>query len=113
MQKDSKLFYIILLVFSTSLGGIGQFLFKEGLLQSSFYIEVLVIAFGVLVYVISTAIYFYTLARTHLSWAYGFGGISYIVAELLAYFVLLEPVGIARWIGVLIIAVGTALVGLS
>lgn len=113
MQKDSKLFYIVLLVFSTSLGGIGQFLFKEGLLQTALYLEVLVIAIGVLAYVISTAIYFYTLARTHLSWAYGFGGISYIVAELLAYFVLLEPVGIARWIGVLIIAIGTALVGLS
>ncbi len=113
MQKDSKVFYIILLVFSTSLGGIGQFLFKEGLLQSGLYLEVLVIAVGVLVYVASTAIYFYTLARTHLSWAYGFGGISYIVAELLAYFVLAEPVGIARWIGVLVIAIGTALVGLS
>jgi len=113
MQMDSKPFYIILLIFSTSLGGIGQFLFKEGLLQPALYLEVLVIAAGVLVYAISTAIYFYTLARTHLSWAYGFGGISYIVAELLAYFVLLEPVGIARWIGVLIIAIGTALVGLS
>ena len=113
MKKDSKLFYIVLLIFSTSLGGIGQFLFKEGLLQSALYLEVLVIAIGVLIYVISTAIYFYTLARTHLSWAYGFGGISYIVAELLAYFVLLEPVGITRWVGVLIIAIGTALVGLS
>ena len=113
MSKHGKLFYVLLLVVSTSLGGVGQLLFKTGLLQSDIYWTALIISAGIFVYVVSTAIYFYTLARVQLSWAYGFGGLSYIVAELLAYAVLAEPVGWMRWIGVIIIAIGTALVGLS
>ncbi len=112
-NDKGKLFYVLLLVVSTSLGGVGQLLFKAGLLQQSAYIAAIAIAIGILVYVISTAVYFYTLARVQLSWAYGFGGLSYIVAEVLAYLVLAEPVGWARWTGVVVIAIGTMLVGWS
>ena len=62
---------------------------------------------------ISTVIYFYVLGRTHLSWAYGFTGLSYIFASAIAFLFLGELVPGLRWLGIAIIAIGTALVGSS
>lgn len=49
----------------------------------------------------------------HLSWAYSMGGLSYIFAVLLAHLALGESVPFLRWVGVLVIAVGVAMIGLS
>lgn len=109
-MRDTKFMYILLLVVSTVLGGIGQFLFKYAFLDKSLAIT---LAAGLGAYAISTAIYFYVLSRVHLSWAYALSGISYIVAVFLAGSLLMENVGLIRWAGVIVIAVGVILVSLS
>jgi uncharacterized membrane protein len=109
-MKDSKKISIGLLVISTILGGLGQFLFKYAFLDKML---VLTLAAGLGAYAISTAIYFYVLSRVHLSWAYAITGISYIVAVIFAATLLMENVSPLRWAGVLIIAFGVLLVGLS
>jgi len=107
---DKKSSAIMLIVVSTVLGGIGQFLFKLAFLDNSLVLTILA---GLGAYAISTAIYFYVLSRVHLSWAYGLGGIAYIVAVILAATVLREPVSILRWTGVIVIAIGVVFVSLS
>jgi uncharacterized membrane protein len=109
-MKDSKKISIGLLVISTILGGLGQFLFKYAFLDKML---ALTLAAGLGAYAISTAIYFYVLSRVHLSWAYAITGISYIVAVIFAATLLMENVSPLRWAGVLIIAFGVLLVGLS
>lgn len=110
-KQHAKSFFIILLTCSTTLGGIGQFLFKEALQNPNSL--ALFLAAGLFAYAISTIAYFYALGRSHLSWAYSFGGISYVVASLLAAFVLGEAIPPVRWFGILVIAIGTAVIGSS
>ncbi len=109
-MRDNKHISIGLLVVSTLLGGVGQFLFKYAFLDRML---ALTLAAGLGAYAISTAIYFYVLSRTNLSWAYAITGISYIVAVALAASLLAENVTLIRWTGVLIIALGVVLVSIS
>lgn len=99
------------LVVSTLLGALGQFLFKGAFVFQGVF-EILLSA-GIGLYFLSTIVYFYVLSRTHLSWAYSFGGLSYIFAVILADLFLKESVPPLRWVGVVLIAVGVLLVGKS
>jgi uncharacterized membrane protein len=107
---NKKYALILMLILSTSLGAVGQLLFKYAVLGRSISIPYL--ATGVALYALATAIYLFVLSRSHLSWAYSLGGLSYIFAVLFAAVFLHEAVG-ARWIGVGLIAIGAALVGVS
>ncbi|MGI0100351.1 MAG: hypothetical protein ACREBH_01335 [Candidatus Micrarchaeaceae archaeon] len=109
-SKENKAVVVMLLVFSALLGGVGQFLFKYAFLDHQLS---LTLAAGLLVYAVSTAVYFYVLSRVHLSWAYGLNGISYIVAVVFAATILAENVSALRWAGVLLIALGVVLVSVS
>lgn len=109
-MKDSKHISLALLVVSTLLGGVGQFLFKYAFIDGALSMT---IAIGLGAYAISTGIYFYVLSRVNLSWAYGLSGISYIVAVVFAATILAEHVSFLRWAGVLVIAFGVVLVSLS
>ena len=111
-ERNSKAFFAAVLIASTLLGGLGQFLFKEGLVNHG-GLFVAYLGIGLAIYAISTALYFYTLSRRSLSWAYSFGGLSYIFASVLAFMLLGESVSPLRWLGILVIAVGTAVIGLS
>ncbi len=71
------------------------------------------LAVGIVSYLFSTVIYFYVLSRVHLSFAYSMGGLSYIFAVILAALFLNESVPFLRWVGVLTIAFGVVLIGLS
>ena len=55
--------------------------------------------------------YFYVLSRAHLTWVYGIGGLAYIFAVILANFI--ETVPLLRWVGVIVITIGVALIGFS
>ena len=112
VTNRGKGFFVALLVFSTLLGGVGQVLFKAGLSDSGSAVLAYV-AMGFVVYGISTLAYFYALGRKNLSWAYSFGGLSYIFASVMAYLLLGESISEIRWLGILIIAAGTVLIGLS
>lgn len=112
MRESRRLFAIALLV-STFIGSVGQLLFKLGVDSTGIYGIALYIILGVAAYGLATVIYLYILGRSHLSWAYGFLGFSYIFTTVLAFFILNESVPAIRWAGVIVIAIGTALIGLS
>lgn len=111
-RYNSKAFFAIALAVSTLLGGLGQFFFKEGLNDAGLSLA-LYILLGFAIYAVSTAIYFYVLSRKTLSWTYSFGGLSYIFASILAFLLLGEGITLLRWMGILVIAIGTAVIGLS
>jgi len=111
-MKNNKVSYAALLLFSTGLGALGQVFFKIGVVGTGIAL-VGYVALGLLFYGISTLSYFYVLSRSHLSWTYGFGGLAYIFASLIAFAFLGEQVSILRWSGIAVIAIGTALIGIS
>ncbi len=113
MNIDSKVFFASMLVVSTFLGGLGQFLFKLGLSSTSILYFYVMLGLGVVSYIVSTVFYFYVLSRAHLSWVYSFGGLSYIFANIFALFFLGEIITPMRWLGVIVIAIGTAFIGFS
>ncbi|MDE1824925.1 MAG: hypothetical protein KGH61_00335 [Candidatus Micrarchaeota archaeon] len=113
MAGQNKTLFVAILIVSTFLGAVGQLLFKVGVNSQATVLLLAFVIAGFMVYIISTVLYLYTLSRTHLSWAYGFGGLSYIFTSILAYFVLGEAIPALRWIGVLVIVAGVALIGLS
>lgn len=104
--------FVALLVFSTILGAAGQLFFKVGVTGS--WAELIEFVFiGMVMYGVSTVSYFYVLSRTNLSWAYGFAGLSYIFASIIAFLFLGEQIPPLRWEGILVITLGTVLIGLS
>lgn len=103
-----------MLIFATFLGGLGQLLFKIGLdALPGIYYFVIFLALGGIVYALSTILYLYILGKAHLSWVYGFVGLSYLFAAIFAVLVLHESITVFRWAGILVIVAGVALIGLS
>jgi multidrug transporter EmrE-like cation transporter len=68
---------------------------------------------GLALFGISALFWLVVLSRVNLSLAYPVVGFSYIVVVATARFVFHEHVPVLRWVGVAVIAVGIALVGLS
>ncbi|MDE1860324.1 MAG: hypothetical protein KGH72_01255 [Candidatus Micrarchaeota archaeon] len=113
MAQKSKLLLVCVLLVSTSLASIGQLLFKLGLSQAGAIQLVSYVCLGIIVYGMSIIAYFYALGRTHLSWGYGFTGLSYAFTALLAYLVLGETIGSMRALGIIAIVIGTVVIGVS
>ncbi len=111
MKMENRKRNLGLLLVSTLLGAFGQFFFKYAFnVPSSLWLWLFV---GLVAYAASTLIYITVLSRSHLSWAYGIGGLAYIFATILAATVLMEDIPLIRWIGVGVIFVGVVLIGLS
>lgn len=68
---------------------------------------------GLALFGISALFWLVVLSRVELSLAYPFVGISYVVVVALARFFFHEQVPPLRWVGVSVIAVGIALIGIS
>jgi drug/metabolite transporter (DMT)-like permease len=68
---------------------------------------------GLALFGISAVFWLVVLSRVPLSVAYPFVGLSYVVIVACARLLLHEHVPLLRWAGVLIVALGIALVGLS
>lgn len=68
---------------------------------------------GLLLFGISALFWLVVISRVPLSLAYPFVGLSYIVVVALDKFVFGEQVPGLRWVGVLIVAAGIALIGLT
>ena len=68
---------------------------------------------GLAIFGVSAVFWLVVLSRVRLSVAYPVVGISYILIVLLARFGLHEHVPALRWIGVTVIAVGIAIIGIS
>ena len=68
---------------------------------------------GLALFGISAVFWLVVLSRVRLSVAYPLVGISYIIIVLLARFRLHEHVPPLRWVGVIVIALGIAIIGFS
>ena len=68
---------------------------------------------GLFLFGISSLFWLVVLSRVPLSVAYPFVGISYIFVVGFARFVLHENIPASRWIGVAVVALGIAIIGLS
>lgn len=68
---------------------------------------------GLFLFGISALFWLVVLSRVRLSVAYPFVGVSYIVIVLFARFRLHEHVPPLRWVGVVVIACGIAIIGMS
>ncbi|HEX2294703.1 MAG TPA: EamA family transporter [Actinomycetota bacterium] len=68
---------------------------------------------GLFLFGISSLFWLVVLSRVPLSVAYPFVGISYIFVVGFARFVLHENVPASRWVGVAVVALGIAIIGLS
>ena len=68
---------------------------------------------GLVLFGVSSVFWLVVLSRVDLSLAYPMVGLSYVIIVALAKLVLDESVPAVRWAGVIIIAVGIALVGFS
>lgn len=68
---------------------------------------------GLMLFGISALFWLVVLSRVPLSVAYPFVGLSYVVVVAFARVLLREQVPPLRWAGVLVVAVGIAIVGLS
>ncbi len=112
-MNNIKIKYFLLLLASTFTAAIGQLLFKYSFTFSNLTLLGLWLLAGLVAYGISTVVYFIVLSRAHLSWTYGVGGLSYIFATIFAYAILMENIPLLRWVGVLIIFIGVAIIGLS
>ena len=110
-MKSEKSRNLGFLAVSTLLGALGQLFFKYSFIDKPLFSEWLFV--GLAAYGLSTMVYFYVLSRVHLSWAYGIGGLSYIFATIFAYFFLMESIPPLRWLGVVVITIGVAFIGLS
>ena len=108
--RSSKVVLFAMVAFAACLGAGGQLLFKLGVTGG---VSIGYLAVGIVAYGVATAIYLFVLSKSHLSWAYGLNGISYVVTVFLALSVLHESIPPLRWAGVAVIAIGAALVGFS
>jgi drug/metabolite transporter (DMT)-like permease len=68
---------------------------------------------GLALFGISAIFWLVVLSRVDLSVAYPFVGLSYIVVVLFARLFLHEQVTALRWLGVVVVAVGIAIIGFS
>jgi multidrug transporter EmrE-like cation transporter len=68
---------------------------------------------GLTLFAISAAFWLVVLSRVPLSFAYPFVGISYVAVVASSKFILHEEVPPLRWFGVLVVAMGIAIVGFS
>jgi multidrug transporter EmrE-like cation transporter len=68
---------------------------------------------GLTLFGISSIFWLVVLSRVPLSVAYPFVGISYVLIVLMSRLVLNEAVPALRWVGVLVVALGLTIIGLS
>jgi drug/metabolite transporter (DMT)-like permease len=120
-KKLSLIYSVLLILLSISIAVGGQLLLKIGINRigisdfSSFsalggffagIIKSPLVIVGLLLYVISAAIWMVVLSTVDLSFAYPFLGFTYVLVLVLSKFILKEDVNPLRWTGALIITAG-------
>ncbi len=98
---------------SNTLTAAGQLLLKAGIGGGVEVVDGLLLASGAASLALAMVVYLHVLGSAHLSWAYGFNGLSYTITSILALAFLGEQVPPLRWLGVAVITIGTLIVGFS
>lgn len=110
--------YLILLI-NVLLLVSGQVLFKWGLEASPSGLSIRSISvtllnpwilLGLVLYAVATLLWFYVLKRAPLSLAYPIQSLSYVLGLLVSRYVFHETIPWTRWVGVLVILFGVAIV---
>lgn len=101
---------------------LGQTLWKIGLtgieVKLSF-INILKLIFnpyiflGLVIYAVATIIWFYILSKAELSLVYPLQSLCYVLAAMIGLFFFKEHIPFTRWIGLMLIMVGTYFVSLK
>jgi len=113
-----------LVLVSILLNSLGQLLFKLGMNQLGFFefsfanlwqligrvATNIHLLSGLLVYFLSTAVWFLVLSRAEISFAYPLISISYLITAIGAHVFLHEAVSLTRLMGILVIIAGVILV---
>lgn len=109
---------ILLILFNVILLTGGQLLWKKSLAAAGGislhnFLQVFMSPFvlaGLFLYVVATVVWFVVLSKADLSFAYPLQSMAYIVGMLAAWLILKEAIPVTRWVGVLIIMMGVAVV---
>jgi drug/metabolite transporter (DMT)-like permease len=127
-RPSSQLISVALLVVSVSFAVAGQLTLKAGMervgrigaAQVAAPMETIAKALreprlwlGLFLFGVSALFWLVVLSRVDLSLAYPMVGMTYIIVVALARFLLHEQIPPLRWIGVVVVACGIALIGLS
>ena len=114
-----------LILFSLSIAVIGQILLKIGVNKigisdfskisaiKDLFLGVIkspMVLFGLLLYVLSAAVWLIVLSTVDLSFAYPFIGLTYVFVLLLSKFILKEDVNPIRWAGAAVITIGVIII---
>ncbi len=112
--------YVILLI-AIVIGVVGQLLFKHGMSRHPGFrirnflklIRDCPIVGGFCCYVVATLLYFKVLATLELSVAYPTVSLGYVIVIIMSRLLFNEQISPIRWIAVITICTGVALVGLT
>lgn len=109
-----------LLVFSVSMGVLGQFFFKTGMKEAGpvefgphvlmHFLRPVIIA-GITCYGVATTSWLVIISKTPLSLAYPMISISYVIIVLVGRFAFEETVSAVTWLGVALICCGVGCIG--
>jgi drug/metabolite transporter (DMT)-like permease len=104
---------LLLALFSVALSGFAQVAFKFGV--SAPVAQALALSPGVIgglaMYGVGTLAWLNVLARTPLSLAYPFVGLSFVVTGVMGYLLFQEAISLTRVLGTAMVIAGVALVG--
>uniref|UniRef100_C5D881 EamA domain-containing protein n=1 Tax=Geobacillus sp. (strain WCH70) TaxID=471223 RepID=C5D881_GEOSW len=112
----------VLILLNTFILVTGQFLWKYGMMKTTFKLDplsIIKILFspfifsGLVMYGFATILWLFILSRVPLSIAYPVQSIAYVLAVFGAYFIFNEPLSPTKIIGVILIILGVSLIGLS
>ena len=112
----------VLILLNTFILVTGQFLWKYGMMKTTFKLDplsIIKILFspfifsGLVMYGFATILWLFILSRGPLSIAYPVQSIAYVLAVFGAYFIFNEPLSPTKIIGAILIILGVSLIGLS
>jgi drug/metabolite transporter (DMT)-like permease len=99
---------VVLVLLCTVLEGVAQVLLKQSALAVSR--KPVWIAFGFVFFILEAVLYTDALRYLDVSIAFPIGSLSFVVVTVLSQWFLGEKVTSSRWIGIVLICAGTALV---
>lgn len=109
MQK-----YIILSILNSIIIILGQTLWKIGLSRmNNFSLKILIeplVILGMLVYGVSTLLWFYILSKIPFSIAYPLNSIVYVLSMLVGYFLFSETLSLQKILGTLLLLTGVTFI---
>ena len=108
---------IILTLIATTVGSFGPLFLKKGSSNLSINIKKIItnynLILGISFYIIATLIYIPALKGGELSVLYPVLALTYVLVSLLSMKFLKEKMNLMKWLGVILIILGVALIGLG